>query len=422
MDDIRFKKVEKKNLTPEPSPKKETRLSMIRVGVLFVTFVFIFYIFYGTFSSFVPSVKKVFADSDVSTSTSKSSIPATLDIKDYDERMLYLAHKLILSSATGTPFVLIPNPDLATSTATTTTKNATTTKKLPKPKSRHINTSVWLGWDNSMWPAKNAAHPNPGAILPFKRIVAFYGNLYSKKMGVLGEHDETTVLNKLKEKVAEWEAADPYTPVVPALHYIAVVAQGSAQSDGTYRARMPDSEIEKVLKMAESMNALVFLDVQVGKSTLQKELPLLKKYLELSNVHLGIDPEFSMKFGDKPGSVIGTFDASDINFAADFLAGIVKEKKLPPKVLTFYRFTQRMVTHSENIKTLPEVQMVHVMDGWGGEAHKIQTYKSFVYPEPIQFTGFKLFFKNDFRNPGTKILTPAQVLKVTPSPSYIQYQ
>jgi hypothetical protein len=185
---------------------------------------------------------------------------------------------------------------------------------------------------------------------------------------------------------------------------------------------MPDSEIEKVLNMAKSIHALVFLDVQVGKSTVQKELPLLRKYLSLPNVELGIDPEFSMKTDNRPGTVIGTMDAHDINYAADFLAQIVKENNLPPKVLAFYRFTERMVTNAQNIKTQPEVQMVLVMDGWGGRAHKIQAYKSFVYPYPIQFTGFKLFFKNDFKMPGSSIMTPSEVLKVTPSPIYIQYQ
>ncbi len=29
------------------------------------------------------------------------------------------------------------------------------------------------------WPVKNAPYPLPGAILPFKRVVAFYGNLYA---------------------------------------------------------------------------------------------------------------------------------------------------------------------------------------------------------------------------------------------------
>src|ERR1700712_3744207 len=39
------------------------------------------------------------------------------------------------------------------------------------------------GDSSGRWPAK-AAIPNAGAILPFKRIVAYYGNFYSKKMGV----------------------------------------------------------------------------------------------------------------------------------------------------------------------------------------------------------------------------------------------
>src|SRR5579875_2548373 len=32
------------------------------------------------------------------------------------------------------------------------------------------------------WPVKNAPYPLAGALLPFNRIVAYYGNLYSKKM------------------------------------------------------------------------------------------------------------------------------------------------------------------------------------------------------------------------------------------------
>jgi hypothetical protein len=73
---------------------------------------------------------------------------------------------------------------------------------------------------------------------------------------------------------------------------------------------MPFSQIDSVLKMAEKINAIVFLDIQVALSTLEEEVPQLEKYLKLPNVHLGIDPEFSMKGGQKPGSVVGSFDAS----------------------------------------------------------------------------------------------------------------
>ena len=273
----------------------------------------------------------------------------------------------------------------------------------------------------SPWPVATV-YPNAGAILPFSRIVAFYGNLYSKKMGALGEYPEDEMLAKLNGEVKKWEKADPTTPAIPALHYIAVTAQGDGGADGKYRARMPESEINKILKMAEKDHAIVFLDVQVGLSTLQAELPLLEKYLKLPNVHLGIDPEFSMKDGTKPGHKVGTFSAADINYAAEFLARIVKENNLTPKVFIVHRWTQNMVTDYKNIKPLPDVQIVMDMDGWGVQAKKFSTYNSFIYPEPVQFTGFKLFYKNDIKTPGTTLLTPEQVLKLSPRPIYIQYQ
>lgn len=38
------------------------------------------------------------------------------------------------------------------------------------------------------WPVKKQPYPLAGAILPYKRVVTYYGNLYSKKMGALGEY------------------------------------------------------------------------------------------------------------------------------------------------------------------------------------------------------------------------------------------
>ncbi len=273
----------------------------------------------------------------------------------------------------------------------------------------------------NLWPVKTV-YPNAGAILPFKRILAYYGNLYSTKMGVLGQYPEAEMLSRLDVEVKKWEAADPSTPVVPALHYIAVVAQGSAGADGKYRARMPDKEIDKVLAIAAKIDAIVFLDIQVGFSTIQAELPRLEKYFKLPNVHLGMDPEFSMKSGIRPGKVVGTYDAADINFAADFLAKIVKENDLPPKILVVHRYTRKMVTNYQNIMPLPEVQIVMHMDGWGTVARKIGTYLNFIYPEPVQFTGFKLFYKNDVLEPNTVLMTPEELLKLRPQPMYIQYQ
>ena len=316
-----------------------------------------------------------------------------LDKADYDARMLALAN----------------NPPPAPKTVVDATTGETKVVETPVP--------------NYPWPVKNLPYPKDGrAILPFKRVIAYYGNLYSKKMGVLGEYPEAEMLARLDKEVKKWEAADPETPVQPALHYIAVVAQGSAGADGKYRARMPDSEIDKVLAIADKIDAIVFLDLQVGFSTVAIEVPLLEKYLKMPNVHLGLDPEFSMKSGIRPGKIVGTMDATDVNFAANYLANLVKENNLPPKILIVHRYTQKMLTNASLIKTSPEVQLIVHMDGWGGKAKKINTYKQFVYKEPVQFTGFKLFYKNDVWEAGTTMFEPAELLKLNPRPIYIQYQ
>jgi len=284
-----------------------------------------------------------------------------------------------------------------------------------------LMTGLVNGDSSGRWPVK-ADYPLSGAILPFNRIVAFYGNLYSTRMGVLGEYPRKEMLGKLKEEVARWQKADTTVKVIPALHYIVTTAQGYPGKGDKYRLRMPFKEIDKVLDMAKEVNAEVFLDVQVGHSTLKEELPLLEPYLKMPNVHLGIDPEFSMKGGQKPGAAIGTFDAADVNYAAGLLENIVKENNLTPKILVVHRFTKAMVTNYSQIKLRPEVQVVMDMDGWGAQDRKITTYKQFIYKEPVQFTGFKLFYKNDFREPKSRIMTPEEVLNLKPKPVYIQYQ
>jgi hypothetical protein len=241
-------------------------------------------------------------------------------------------------------------------------------------------------------------------------------------MGVLGEYPTAQLLAMLASTTAKWEAADPTTPVVPAIQYIAVVAQGTAGKEGKYILRMPDDQIDHALDLANQIHGIVFLDIQVGLSTLQYELPQLEKYLKMPQVHLGIDPEFSMKSGDRPGTVIGTFDAADVNYAAQYLAKLVQENHLPPKVLVVHRFTQAMLTNYKKIQPLPEVQVVLDMDGWGSQAKKKNTYNRVIAPEPIQFTGIKLFYKADLKAPSTGMLTTTEVLNLTPAPIYIQYQ
>ena len=270
------------------------------------------------------------------------------------------------------------------------------------------------------WPVKTP-YPLPGAVLPYNRIIAFYGNLYSKRMGIFGEIPRADMIKKLQGEVAKWQKADPSIKAIPALHYIAVTAQGAPGKDNKHRMRMPFKQIDTILSWAKPINALVFVDIQVGHSTVKDEVTALEQYLAKPNVHLGIDPEFSLKHGEIPGSKIGTFTADDINDAIDILANLVRKNKLTPKILIVHRFTQGMVTNYKKIKTVPEVQVIMHMDGFGDKVLKKDSYRSYIYKEPVQFTGFKLFYKNDIRK-NWVMYTPDELVKFTPKPVYIQYQ
>lgn len=332
--------------------------------------------------------------------------PLSLDTKEYDSRILALAD-----------FVKPPATTTVVTHIGTTTKTSVVVVPSPLVYSSSTNVTV----SGKKWPTA-APYPQGGAVLPFSRILAYYGNFYSTRMGILGEFEPNEVLRRLASTSAEWEKADPTTPVLPAVEYIAMVAQGSAGADGMYRSVMPDSEIDKAYDLAKQAHGVLILDIQIGLSPLKQELPKFKKYLERPDVYLAIDPEFSMKYGQRPGTVIGTFDAEDINYTINWLADIVTENKLPPKVLIVHRFTQDMITHAALIAPKSEVQVVIDMDGWGPKDLKYGTYNGVVAPEPVQFTGIKLFYGNDRKAPSTGILTPQEVLALHPKPIYIQYQ
>jgi hypothetical protein len=309
----------------------------------------------------------------------------------------------------------------ATETEKKQPENLTEKKPIDTAEYNKLMKSLANGDTTGKWPAKGP-YPLPGAILPYHRIVAFYGNLYSKRMGILGEIPRDEMLKKLEGEVDKWQAADTSIPVIPALHYVAVTAQGAAGKDGKHRLRMPFSQIDTILNWAKRINALVFLDIQVGHSTVAAEVPQLEKYLQMPNVHLGIDPEFSMKNGEVPGSKIGTFEAADINDAIDYLASVVRKNNLPPKILVVHRFTERMVKDYARIKKPQEVQIVMDMDGWGDKILKKSSYLAYVKRDPVQFAGFKLFYKNDIKADPNGLYTPQELLSFIPKPIYIQYQ
>ncbi|MGN6758527.1 MAG: hypothetical protein ACTHMJ_19295 [Thermomicrobiales bacterium] len=266
--------------------------------------------------------------------------------------------------------------------------------------------------------APTADLPPSNGPLVKNRLVTYYGHPYSDKMGVLGEFDDPQqMVDKLKEQAAAYTAADPSRPAIPTIELIASVAQGSPGPNNLWLYRTPPDVIEQYAQLAEKNNCLLLLDVQMGYDTVAHEVQALLPYLRRPYVHLAIDPEFHVKPGQVPGEEFGSVSAADINGAAATLADLVVRYNIPDKVLVIHQFRDDMLPDKQNIKPIPHIQMVIVMDGWGTPDAKLTNYKAFIHDQPIQYGGIKIFYRQD-----TPLLTPEQVVQLDPAPLVVIYQ
>jgi hypothetical protein len=257
----------------------------------------------------------------------------------------------------------------------------------------------------------------PDGLLPENRILTFYGFPGDENMGVLGEYDKETVLAQMREQAAAYEAADPSRPVLIGMEVIASVAQKEPQADGSYLLDTPSSVLDEYAAFCEENDILLFLDVQIGRRTVQAEIEGLRPWLEKPFVHLALDPEFAMREGEIPGDHIGQVDASDIALTQDYLAKLTAEVGIPPKVLIVHQFHYSMIENKDKVKPVAGVQLVIDSDGWGTPAEKKATYDVVNAEQPIEFDGIKLFYQQD-----VPLMTPEEILALDPVPDLIIYQ
>lgn len=257
----------------------------------------------------------------------------------------------------------------------------------------------------------------PGSLLPGSRVLAFYGHPHDANMGIVGEMPREELLARLLALKAEYEAVDPSRPVIPAIELIATVAQRTPGSDGSYVLDTDTATLAAYADFAAANGAIVILDIQMGRATVPIEFEKVRELLKRPNVHLAIDPEFSMAEGQIPGEVIGSIDATEIAWAQAQLAQMVAEFGLPPKILVVHQFEENMIRNKMTLVPVPGVQLVIDADGYGVPELKIAVFNFLVRDEPLEFAGIKLFYRQD-----DPLMTPAEVLALTPSPDVIIYQ
>lgn len=253
------------------------------------------------------------------------------------------------------------------------------------------------------------------SVLDSTMLVTWYGNPHTGLMGVLGQYSGDDLASRLQRQ-ADAYAEFTTKKVVPAYELIAVVAQDSAGTDGTWRRRETKDVIDGMLQDARAHGFKLILDIQPGHSTVQDEIEYLRPWLEQPDVYLALDPEFDMWKGQTPGEQIGHMNSDEVNYAITYLDQLIAQKALPPKVLIVHQFTMNMLPDKENITSGQMIDLVLDMDGFGSQWLKNDTWKA-VMAEPLQYSGIKLFYDQD---PG--MFTPEEAMKLDPTPSVVVYQ
>ncbi len=255
-------------------------------------------------------------------------------------------------------------------------------------------------------------------LFPHYRLAGWCGAPSARTLGELG-------LGNLDDKAGEMvrdvgSYADGRT-VLPVMELIAVVVQGSPGDSGLWRSRQPDSVVGRWLQVARDHKALLLLNIQPGRATFLDEVKAFGKYLREPDVGVALDPEWAMSPGQVPGRAYGHTDGKTIDGVARYLASIVKAKHLPEKALVYHQVARTVVRTPAAIGRHDGVQIIRSVDGIGSRAEKTSTWKWIGQQHnPAVRPGFKLFFGEDRKH--GPMMTPSQVLALTPRPDYVMYE
>lgn len=251
-------------------------------------------------------------------------------------------------------------------------------------------------------------------LFPDFRVVAFYGAPQSRELGALGIGSPDSAAARLRAQARAYERRT--RPVLPAFELIATIANADPGQDGLYRSRQPDAVIRRYLRAARRAKAILILDIQPGHANFMDEVVALDRWLREPDVSLALDPEWHTP-GVKPGTVIGSVSAEQVNEVARHLAGIVREHDLPEKLLVVHQFTYDMIQGKAGVIRPPGLAVTMNVDGFGDRANKVSKYRAFTHDGTGFHDGYKLFYRED-----VGLMRPASVLALTPPPDLVVYE
>ena len=255
-------------------------------------------------------------------------------------------------------------------------------------------------------------------LFPGRRLVALYGHPQTSSLGVLGEQGPAESVQRARDLAASYQ---PFStePVVPAFEVIATVASADAGPDGNYSNETETDVLRAYVDAAEQAGVYVVLDLQPGRTDFLTQAQAYTELLARPHVGLALDPEWRLEPDQVHLRQIGTVDAAEIGAVADWLAGLVRERALPQKLLLLHQFQQRMITNRPTIDAeRDELAVLVQMDGDGAPGDKFATWEALQADAPPgMLFGWKNFYDED-----TPTFTPEQTLAVQPTPWWVSYQ
>ena len=255
-------------------------------------------------------------------------------------------------------------------------------------------------------------------VLANNQVLAFYGHPFSKRMGILGEYSKEDLARLLKGYAKLYDDANGSLGVVPAFYLI----YGTCWPGGEI-GYLKESVVKDYIEYAASQNMIVFVDHQIGKYPVEEAVKRLLPYLKYPNVHIDLDPEWRTT---APMQEIGYITAEEVNKAQAMIAEYLERQGIPGvKMLVVHQFKPSMIQGRDRVRADNErVLLVHTADGFGPPALKKNAYALNALANNMPLKGFKLFFKTTVPGAGydNPLLTPPEVLALTPRPVLIIYQ
>ncbi|MEV5612773.1 hypothetical protein [Streptomyces sp. NPDC052225] len=256
-------------------------------------------------------------------------------------------------------------------------------------------------------------------VFPEHRLVGYCGLPGAAALGRLGTGD---LDDRVREIERRGRAYADGRRVLPVLELLAVVANSTPGPDGTYRSRTPDATVRAFHEAAGRHRALLLLNIQPGRADPLDEVKALEPWLVRPDVGIALDPEWEMGPGEKPGDTYGHTSGAELTRVAAYLASLVERHDLPEKVFVHHQVAESVVRDARRIVAPDGVALVKSADGIGTPHLKRRTWERLVDAVPPRVhTGFKLFFDEDTRD-GSRLMTPDEVLGLTPRPSYVMYE